>query len=171
MNFGRGLREGHNYFMGVHSTIASSEAIAFFCRIFSFPGRNVLYIPSYEQTRLAIDKNICEEISRLLCQLKKKERGKKKEEEKNDFSIEFYDSIDIGLLSSPNWERNEYSRSMLLGQFPLLSVGVASCPLQETAKLEQGWFEFSVNRRAKIIGELSTCNNNYFVSFYRKPRN
>lgn len=94
MNFGRGLREGHNYFMGVHSTIASSEAIAFFCRIFSFPGRNVLYIPSYEQTRLAIDKNICEEISRLLCQLKKKERGEKKEEEKNDFSIEFYDSIE-----------------------------------------------------------------------------
>lgn len=173
MNFGRGLREGHNYFMGVHNTIASSEAIAFFCRIFSFPGRNVLYIPSYEQTRLAIDKNICEEISRLLCQLKKKKRGEKKKKKKtisrSNFTIRSREHI--GLLSSPNWERNEYSRSMLLGQFPLLSVGVASCPLQETAKLEQGWFEFSVNRRAKIIGELSTCNNNYFVSFYRKPRN
>lgn len=85
MNFGRGLREGHNYFMGVHNTIASSEAIAFFCRIFSFPGRNVLYIPSYEQTRLAIDKNICEEISRLLCQLKKKKRGGKKRRRKKRF--------------------------------------------------------------------------------------
>lgn len=117
MNFGRGLREGHNYFMGVHSTIASSEAIAFFCRIFSFPGRNVLYIPSYEQTRLAIDKNICEEISRLLCQLKKKERGKKKKKKKtisrSNFTIRSREHI--GLLSSPNWERNEYSRSMLLG--------------------------------------------------------
>lgn len=91
MNFGRGLRKGHNYFMDVQNTIVCSEAIAFFCRISSFPGRNVLYIPSYETRDLAIDKNICYRkylvfSSVFFANWKRKKKEKKKKEEENDFS-------------------------------------------------------------------------------------
>lgn len=126
MNFGRGLRKGHNYFMDVQNTIVCSEAIAFFCRISSFPGRNVLYIPSYETRDLAIDKNICYRKYLVFSSVffanwkrKKKERKKKKRRRKRflaNFTIRPRELI--GLLLSPNcesWERNEYSRSMLLG--------------------------------------------------------
>lgn len=53
---------------------------------------------------------------RLLCQLKKKKREGKKKEENDSARILRFDREElIGLLSSPNCERNEYSRTALLG--------------------------------------------------------
>ena len=115
---------------------------------------------------------------RLLCQLKKKKReGKKK---KKTIPREFYDSTEKSLSAyfplrtakETNIRARRSWDSFLFHPFASPRVG-SRRSLRETAgsKLEQGWFEFSVSQRAKIIGELSTCNNNYFVSFYRKPRN
>lgn len=108
---------------------------------------------------------------RLLCQLKKKKRGGKKEEnDSTEKSLSAYFPLrtakETNIRARRSWD------SFLFHPFASPRVG-SRRSLRETAgsKLEQGWFEFSVSRRAKIIGELSTCNNNYFVSFYRKPRN
>lgn len=162
--------------MGVQNTIVSSEAIAFFCRIFSFPGTFFIFPPSRANETMRGD--ISFSFLRLLCQLKKKKReGKKK---KKTIPREFYDSTEKSLSAyfplrtakETNIRARRSWDSFLFHPFASPRVG-SRRSLRETAgsKLEQGWFEFSVSRRAKIIGELSTCNNNYFVSFYRKPRN